>query len=123
MVVVEIRTPVYDEESGRSGWAVCAMVFADGRRTVSIVDKHGVLDHQLPVVDAVTGRQIHLADDAEAWARNLPGAFRAGDLVAHVLADTNPAEQPPATPTAARPSIPAPPPFTRISGASTTSAA
>lgn len=116
MVVVEIRAPVYDEEAGRADWVACAMVFANGAAEVSIVDAHGVLNTAIPVVDAVTGRQVRFADDAERWARNLPSAFRAGDLVAVVLADAERPGQSSAAAPAEIPSVPAPPPLTRPGG-------
>ncbi|HEX4116342.1 MAG TPA: hypothetical protein VHY18_10755 [Solirubrobacteraceae bacterium] len=44
----------------------------------------------LPVLDAFTGVQLTPIGDPEAWARNLPFAFRAGDLVASIIHDDNP---------------------------------
>jgi len=111
MVVVEIRAPVYDEESSQIEWRLRALVKAEGAQ-LEITGEATVLgDEILTVVDIQTGRRLSRNDDPEVWARNLPHAYRAGDLVAHVVIDTDPPEVP-VEPRAARdlPVIPAPPP-------------
>jgi len=113
MVVVEIRSPVVDDESGGVRWIVCAMVHADGDR-LEYSDPNGVLDPEMPVLDVVTRRQVVGSNEPEAWARNLPHAFRAGDMVAAVLTDTDPPEalaklDEPTAP----PRVPEPPAFNR----------
>ncbi len=62
------------------------------------------------MLDLRTGKPLLADDDPEAWTRNLPFAYRAGDLVAVVVIDTDPPEVPvePAPPDDL-PSIPAPP--------------
>ncbi len=111
MVAVEIRTPVYDEESNKVTWHGRAIVRAEGE-TLDIYGDHEVIDAGISIVDPQTGRSIRGMEDPEAWARSLPCAYRSGDLIAVVLVDTDPPEH--AAPDAARtqrevPTIPAPP--------------
>jgi hypothetical protein len=92
MVVVEIRAPVYDEESSQVEWRLRAIVKAEDAH-LEISGNPTVLgDDSLTVVDVETGKQLVRSDDPEAWTRNLPHAYRAGDLVAHVVIDTDPPE-------------------------------
>jgi hypothetical protein len=109
MVEVEIRIPVYDEEAGQIKWRRRALVWAEGDDLV--IYTHGVvLPDDLLVLDLDTGAQLRQRDDPEKWARNLPHAYRNGDLVAVVLVDT---DGPPPRATqqsaATAPTIPAPP--------------
>lgn len=113
MVVVEIRAPVYDEESSQVEWRLRALVKAEGAQLEITGDRTVLGNDNLSVVDIQTGRRLSRDDDPEVWARNLPHAYRSGDLVAHVAIDTNP----PAIliePKDPRdlPTIPAPPPAT-----------
>ncbi len=108
MVEVEIRSPVYDTESGSITWRGRAIVRADGGN----LEIHPVdlpVDLNLVVVDLASGRQISGHDDPELWARNLPQAFRSGDLVAAVLQDTDPPAEPWMPDDRRPPVIPAPP--------------
>lgn len=111
MVEVEIRTPVYDEEAGQIRWRRRALVRADGDDLVIYTDGDGViLPDDMLVLDLDTGAHLHQTDDPERWVRNLPHAYRNGDLVAVVLVDT---DAPPAQATeqsaGTAPTIPAPP--------------
>jgi hypothetical protein len=110
MVFVEVRSPYFNEEEGRTDWRTLAFVRADGDQ----IDVHGndtnVVDLTMPVLDIATGAELSAADSPERWARNLPHAYRAGDLVAVVVHDS----EPPVLDDAADdepelPSIPAPP--------------
>lgn len=110
MVVVEIRSPVYDEESSQVEWRLHALVKAEGAQ-LEITGNPMVLgDQNLTVVDVRTGKRLSRDDDPEVWARNLPYAYRAGDLVAHVVVDTDAPEIPvePLTPRDL-PVVPTPP--------------
>lgn len=91
MVAVEIRGPVYDEESGQVEWRVYSVIKADGDGVEVLFGRDMLLDdHDLKVVDCHSGKQLDKDDDPEGWARNLPYAFRAGDLVAVVSFDSEP---------------------------------
>ncbi len=108
MVAVEIRGPVYDEESGHVDWRVYSMIKADEDGIEILFSEDMLLDdHDLKVVDCRTGKQLSKDDDPEGWARNLPYAFRAGDLVAVVSFDSDPqAEQNSPEPPQELPTIP-----------------
>jgi hypothetical protein len=108
MVAVEIRTPVYDEESGQITWRGRAIVRANGG-DLDIYPDEQVIDKDLPLLDIATGKQIRGADNPEVWARNLPHAYRAGDLVAVVLIDTDSSEELKQSDSPSPPSIPVPP--------------
>ncbi len=120
MVVVEIQTPVYDEESGVIRWTGCAIVRAEGKDLdIYPYLKASVIDRDVPVVDMATGKQLRGDDNPEVWARNLPYAFRAGDLVATVVIDTDSPEHPARNVTdPTEPIVPDPPAFTRLRDAS-----
>jgi hypothetical protein len=90
VVLVEIHSPVYDEEAGSARLVWRASVKADADQLEIAGDGHIVAMGELPVLDAATGKQLSGFDDPERWARNLPYAFRAGDLVASVLRDDDP---------------------------------
>lgn len=90
MVLVEIRSPVYDEEAGNARLIWRATVKAYGDR-LEIQGKEELVDGgELPVMDPSTGKQLSSRDDPELWARSLPYAFRAGDLMAVVVHGDSP---------------------------------
>jgi len=110
MVAVEIRSPIYNEESGQVEWRGLAWIKADGDKVEVFGERMLVHAYDLKVVDVETGKQLSIDRDAEAWARNLPYAFRGGDLVAEVVIDSDPpqeAETP--APQGQLPTIPAAP--------------
>ena len=90
MVVVSIRSPFYDEEAGEQSFRTRVTVIAQGNQFEIQGESSLVADGMLPVIDMSTGHQVTASEDAEAWARNLPHAFRAGDIIAEILADTSP---------------------------------
>lgn len=112
MVAVEIRTPFHDEEAGEIVWRGLAFVRADAD-TLEIYGDDTVVDPEIPVIDLATGKQLRGTDDPETWARNLPQAFRGGDLVAAVVIDTDPPELESSS-SQELPRIPAPPAATRL---------
>lgn len=90
MVVVDVRRPIFDEEIGQIVWSSAAIILADGEQLHVSGTNPEVAPTTMTVIDVVTGKVIAPADSAETWARNLPYAYRAGDLVAVVLVDTDP---------------------------------
>jgi hypothetical protein len=88
MVDVEIRRPYFDEESRTIEWQHLALVRADSTVISIYGESSCVLDG--PVVDATTGDVVDRATSPERWARNLPDAYRSGDLVALILHDDDP---------------------------------
>jgi hypothetical protein len=90
MVEVEIRTPRHNEEAQTIAWKQLALVRADSEGVKVYGDPSCVPDDS--VISATTGKEIHMASCPEEWARNLPDAYRAGDLVAVIIHDDDPAE-------------------------------
>lgn len=87
MVVVVIRSLFYDEEAGDQKFRQRATVLAEGMWFEIKGEKALVAGGALPVIDVSTGKQVRASDNAEVWARNLPSAFRAGDLIAEIVQD------------------------------------
>lgn len=94
MVLVEIQSPVYDEEAGSARLIWRATVKAYGDRLEIHGEEELLAGGELPVVDPSTGEQLSGADDPEPWARSLPYAFRAGDLMAIIIHDDSPVHRP-----------------------------
>ncbi len=90
MVEVEIRMPRHNEEAQTIDWKRLALVRADAEGVQVYGDPSCVPDDS--VISATSGKQIDMASSPEEWARNLPYAYRAGDLVAVLLHDDEPAE-------------------------------
>jgi hypothetical protein len=116
VVDVELRSPVFNEETGTIEMRNRVLVRAEGsdiqlyRPAGSPHDCIELIDIEMQVVDQATGEIISGRDDAERWARNLPHAFRAGDVIAVVTHDDDPPAALKAEPPAeALPEIPAPP--------------
>lgn len=96
MVVVELRAPVYDEEAGEIVWRSRAIVRAH-RDGLQVMGEEMLLgDETMTVIDLASGRRLSRADDPEGFTRNLPYAYRSGDLVAVVVIDSDSREPPPA---------------------------
>lgn len=86
MVHVEIHALSPDDAA--PVWATVAHVRADGEHLD--ISGEDIVSRDIPIIHPGTGEQVHWSDDPEMWARLLPYAFRAGDLVAVVVEDTSP---------------------------------
>lgn len=89
MVEVQIRTPVHNEEAQSIEWRVLAVVRAQSGAALEIEGDRSYVPLDT-VVSVYTGRRVDPHQDVEEWARNLPFAYRAGDLVAVVRRDDDP---------------------------------
>lgn len=92
MVAVEVRSPVFNEETGQIEWCARALVRADGDE-LTVYGPEGaaaVVDLAMNVVDVTTGDVVHSSDAPERWARFLPFSLRAGDLIGVVVHDDDP---------------------------------
>jgi hypothetical protein len=107
MVEIEIRTPIYNEESGEIEMHALAVVRADGDSLTAVGDKSVVRSDS--VVSVTTGKPLYPQDDPEEWARSLPDAYRSGDLVAVVIQDDNPPKLDEPAALGPEPAIPEPP--------------
>ena len=111
MVEVEIRSPRFSDESRAVEWRGLARVRADGAG-IQVGGDESVV-HMAPVVSLSLGKSVHPRDNPEEWARNLPQAYRSGDLVAVLIRDdAAPAVQD--QPDVVEPEIPDPPVGGRI---------
>ena len=88
MVEVEIRAPVYNEETEEIESQLVAVVRADGP-ALEVAPPTWAVPHA-PVISLSTGKSVEPDDDPEEWARNLPYAYRSGDLAAVIRRDDNP---------------------------------
>lgn len=107
MVEIEIRTPIYNEESEQIEWKALAVIRADSDQLIAVGDKSVVMPG--PVLSVTTGETVDPRDNPEEWARSLPDAFRAGDLVAVVIRDEDAPRVENGTIDAPEPEIPEPP--------------
>jgi len=89
MVEVEIRAPRFNEETQQIESIPLAFVRADGN-DLTIVPPDTWTVPTDSVISLTTGRPVEPIDDAEEWARNLPYAYRSGDLEAIIRHDDNP---------------------------------
>ncbi|HEV8686387.1 MAG TPA: hypothetical protein VGQ84_03865 [Gaiellaceae bacterium] len=88
MVELEILI-ARDQQGDEAAWAPLARLRVDDRH-VEVEGDQTVIDFRLPLVSLRTGTQVRFEDDHEEWARSLPTAFRAGDVIVRVLHDDNP---------------------------------
>lgn len=63
---------------------------AEDGRPPEIKGDPALLDLHMPVVSLRSGDSIRFDDAPEDWARSLPLAYRAGDLIAAVIHDDDP---------------------------------
>lgn len=89
MVEVEIRAPRFNEETQQIESIVLALVRAEGK-DLSIYPPDSWTVPGDAVISLSTGQPVEPADDPEEWARNLPYAYRSGDLAAVIRHDDSP---------------------------------
>lgn len=87
--MIEVQFSVPDSSAGHVEWHVVAALFIDGPH----LEIHGDQDYaevrDIEVLDVETGQSVTFDADPERWARNLPQAFRSGDLVCEVVAHSS----------------------------------
>lgn len=88
MIRIELLSPTFNGET--VDWERLAIIEASGRDVRWHEGDESMLDLNVPVANLRTEQFIRFADDPEEWVRGLPTMFRAGDIVVHVLEDTNP---------------------------------
>ncbi len=89
--MVHVRLARQDWQAGKLALQPLVEYWVDGR-DVRIEGKADYIGLDVPVLDVQSGRRVLFHEDPEAWARNLPNAYRAGDIVAEVL-DPTPASR------------------------------
>lgn len=90
MVEIEIRTPLYNEESEQIELQPVALVRVDEGGVTTFGDQAAVTTGT--VLSVSKGSPVHPDDDPEDWARSLPAAYQSGDYVAVLIRDDNPAQ-------------------------------
>ena len=89
MVIVELQTPVVDRETETVEWKSLVVLRVDGHQH-EIEGDEGILDLALVITSLSTGEPITFDQAPDDWARSLPGAYRAPDLLATVVHDDDP---------------------------------
>lgn len=97
MVVVEIFSLVYDDESASEKYRWRATITA--RATDIEIDGEGNIVNygELNVLDPRTGEYLRGTDDPERWARNLPQALGGERMLVSVVHDSDSEEPLPVT--------------------------
>lgn len=86
--MIEIQFTVPNRHHGDLEWAVVATLRVDGFHLEVEGDQEFAEVRDIEVLDIETGQSLTFDADPERWARNLPQAFRSGDLVCRVSADS-----------------------------------
>jgi len=86
--MIELQFSVPSRVDGELQWQVGASLHIEGTH----MEVHGDQDfaevRDVAVLDVETGQSITFDADPERWARNLPQAFRSGDLVCEIVGDS-----------------------------------
>ena len=88
MIRIELLSPTYNDQT--VSWERLAIIEAAGRDVKWFEGDESMLDLSIPVANLRTQQFVRFDEDPEEWVRGLPTLFRAGDIVVHVLEDTNP---------------------------------
>lgn len=86
--MIEIQFAVPKRHHGNLEWDVVATLHADGPHLEVEGDQSFAEVRDIEVLDVETGKSLTFDAAPERWARNLPQAFRSGDLVCRVSADS-----------------------------------
>ena len=86
--MIELQFTVPNRNHGELGWDVVATLLVDGVHFEVEGDESFAEVRDIEVLDVDTGQSLTFDADPERWARNLPQAFRSGDLVCRVTADS-----------------------------------
>jgi hypothetical protein len=86
--MIEIQFSVPDRVHDELEWHVVASLRVDGTHMELQGDQDFVEVRDIEVLDVETGQSVTFDADPERWARNLPQAFRSGDLVCEVVGES-----------------------------------
>jgi len=84
MIHVRLVSPVWSTDHSEVRFIPRAEFKIDGRHVVIEGDAH-YIDLSLPIIEPESRRRLLFHDDPETWARNLPLAYRSGDVVAELV--------------------------------------
>lgn len=85
--MIEIRFSAPHSENGRIEWELVALLRVDGTQLTIDGDQDFADACDIEVLDIDSGQTVTFDADPERWARNLPYAFRSGDLVCEIAHD------------------------------------
>lgn len=88
MIAVDLRIPT----DGRAYETVASIQVQDGH--AEFTGRRELFVTDVAVFDEPTGTRVRYEDDPERWARNLHTAYRTGQIVPVVTADTAPSPPP-----------------------------
>jgi hypothetical protein len=86
-VMIEISFSVLRRQVGELEWERVAVLHVDGTHVEVEGDQDFGEVRDIEVFDVESGQSVTFDADPERWARNLPNAFRSGDLVCEVTHD------------------------------------
>jgi hypothetical protein len=86
--MIELQFTVPNRHHGDLEWDVVATLRVDGPHMKVEGDQSFAEVRDIEVLDVETGQAVTFDADPEHWARNLPQAFRSGDLVCRVTVDS-----------------------------------
>lgn len=85
--MIEISFSAPRRQDGELKWDCVALVRVDGTHFEVEGDQDFAEVRDIEVLDVESGQTMTYDADPERWARNLPQAFRSGDLVCRVTGD------------------------------------
>jgi hypothetical protein len=85
--MIEISFSAPHRRAGELEWDRVAVLRVDGTHFEVEGDQDFAEVRDIEVLDVDSGQTVTYDLDPERWARNLPHAFRSGDLVCHVIGD------------------------------------
>ena len=88
--MIEITFTAPRRHDGAVEWDTVAVLHIDGKHLEVEGDQDFAEVRDIELLDEDTGQTVTFDADPERWARNLPQAFRSGDLVCNVTADAAP---------------------------------
>lgn len=91
MIDLEFRQ--FHHDGHDVSWDTVATLRVDGARVELEGDQDFWDVRDIEVLDPQTGRTLTVDADPVSWARNLPQAFRAGDLRCVIVHDSAPGSQ------------------------------
>jgi hypothetical protein len=92
--MIEITFTAPRRHDGAVAWEVVAVLHIDGTRLEVEGDQDFADVRDIELLDEDTGETVTFDADPARWARNLPQAFRSGDLVCNVTGDAAPHANP-----------------------------
>jgi len=88
--MIEITFTAPHRRHGVVEWEVVAVLHIEGTHLEVEGDQDFAEVRDIELLDVDTGQTVTFDADPERWARNLPQAFRSGDLVCNVTGDSAP---------------------------------